>query len=157
MSAQEHTRSSAQRNAPTSVVIRIRRRDNPDSPQYWQEFELPYRPNLNIISCLMEIRKNPVTRDGKRVTPPVWEMNCLEQVCGICTMVINGRARQSCSALVDNLEPHKPITLEPMRKFPNVRDLLVDRSEMFNHLRRVKAWIEIDGSYDLGPGPRMSQ
>jgi succinate dehydrogenase / fumarate reductase iron-sulfur subunit len=84
-------------------------------------------------------------------------MNCLVQVCGICTMVINGRARQSCSALIDNLEPHNPITLEPMSKFPNVRDLVVDRSEMFDHLKRVKAWIEIDGSYDLGPGPRMSQ
>src|ERR1051325_5212073 len=104
MSAQEHTSTSAQRKASTSVVIRIRRRDNPDSPQYWQEFELPYRPNLNIISCLMEIQKNPVTREGKRVTPPVWSMNCLEQVCGICTMIINGRVRQSCSALIDQLD-----------------------------------------------------
>src|SRR5436853_6704981 len=104
MSAQEQIRASAERNSARSVVIRIRRRDNPDSPQYWQEFELPYRPNLNIISCLMEIQKNPVTRDGKKTTPPVWNMNCLEQVCGICTMVINGRARQSCPALVDQLD-----------------------------------------------------
>jgi succinate dehydrogenase / fumarate reductase, iron-sulfur subunit len=140
---------------PAEVVIRIRRRERKDSAPYWEEFALPYRPNLNVISCLMEIRKNPVTREGKQTTPPVWDMNCLEQVCGICTMVINGRVRQSCSALVDQLE--QPITLEPMSKFPNVRDLVVDRSEMFDHLRRVKAWIEIDGSHDLGPGPRMDQ
>ena len=145
------------RNPPREVVLRIRRRERQDAEARWEEFAIPYRPNLNVISALMEIRKNPVTRDGKKTTPPVWEMNCLEQVCGICTMVINGRARQSCSALVDNLEPDKPITLEPMSKFPNVRDLVVDRSEMFDHLKRVKAWIEIDGSYDLGPGPRMSQ
>src|SRR4030095_8952235 len=112
------------------VDLRIRRRENPDAPQRWEEFRIPYRPNLNIISCLMEIRKNPVTKDGQRTTPPVWDMNCLEQVCGICTMVINGKVRQSCSALVDNLDPKKPITLEPMSKFPNVRDLVVDRSEM---------------------------
>ena len=103
----------------------------------------------------MEIRKNPVTKEGKPTTPPVWHMNCLEQVCGICTMVINGRARQSCSALVDNLE--QPIKLEPMSKFPNVRDLVVDRSQMFDHLKRVHAWIELDGTHDLGPGPRMDQ
>ena len=30
-------------------------------------------------------------------------MNCLE-VCGACSMVINGRARQACSAIVDQLE-----------------------------------------------------
>ena len=71
----------------------------PTQPPYWERFELPYRPNLNIISCLMEIQKNPVTKEGTPTTPPVWQMNCLEQVCGICTMVINGRARQSCSAL----------------------------------------------------------
>jgi succinate dehydrogenase / fumarate reductase, iron-sulfur subunit len=154
MSAQT-SQHQPSKNPPKEVVLRIRRREGRDAASYWEEFAIPYRPNLNIISCLMEIRKNPVTRDGKRTTPPVWEMNCLEQVCGICTMVINGRARQSCSALVDQLE--QPIILEPMSKFPNVRDLIVDRSEMFNHLKRVKAWIEIDGSYDLGPGPRMSQ
>ncbi|HEX8707970.1 MAG TPA: succinate dehydrogenase iron-sulfur subunit [Pyrinomonadaceae bacterium] len=156
MSAQtEHSTAAAGRNEPRSVVIRIKRREKPDSRQYWEEFELPYRPNLNIISCLMEIQKNPVTRDGKQTTPPVWNMNCLEQVCGICTMIINGRVRQSCSALVDQLD--QPITLEPMTKFPNVRDLVVDRSRMFEHLKKVHAWIEIDGSYDLGPGPKMTQ
>src|SRR5437763_8221095 len=154
MSAQAQHSATAQRNTSRSVVIRIRRRDRPGADQYWEEFELPHRPNLNIISCLMEIQKNPVTREGKRVTPPVWNMNCLEQVCGICTMVINGRVRQSCSALVDQLD--QPITLEPMSKFPNLRDLVVDRSQMFEHLKRVHAWIELDGSHDLGPGPRMS-
>jgi succinate dehydrogenase / fumarate reductase iron-sulfur subunit len=52
----------------------------------------------------MEIQKNPVNKAGEATTPPVWQMNCLEQVCGICTMIINGRARQSCSALVDKLD-----------------------------------------------------
>lgn len=42
-------------------------------------------------------------------------MNCLEEVCGACSMVINGRARQSCSAIVDQLE--QPIRLEPMNTF----------------------------------------
>jgi len=100
MSAQANGHANkARRTPPQFVDIRIRRRENPDAPQRWEEFRIPYRPNLNIISCLMEIRKNPVTKDGTRTTPVVWEMNCLEQVCGICTMVINGRVRQSCSAL----------------------------------------------------------
>ena len=142
---------SASTTTQKPVEIHIRRRANPDAPQYWEHFEVPYRPNLNIISCLMEIQKNPVNKSGERTTPPVWSMNCLEQVCGICTMIINGRARQSCSALVDKLD--QPIKLEPMSKFPNIRDLVVDRSQMFDHLRRVHAWIELDGTHDLGPGP----
>ena len=70
-------------------------------------------------------------------------------------MNINGKVRMACSALVDKLE--QPITLEPMRKFPMVRDLAVDRTRMFESLKRVKAWIELDGTYNLGPGPRQSQ
>ena len=70
-------------------------------------------------------------------------------------MVINGKPRQSCTALVDQLE--QPIRLEPMRTFPVVRDLQVDRSRMFDSLKKVKAWIPIDGTYDLGPGPRMPE
>lgn len=137
-----------------TIEIRIKRRANAEAAPYWETFRIPHRPNLNIISCLMDIRKNPVTVEGKQTTPPVWSMSCLEQVCGTCTMVINGRVRQSCSALVDNLT--HPITLEPMSKFPNVRDLVVDRSQMFDHLKRVHAWVELDGSHDLGPGPRLA-
>ncbi len=43
-----------------------------------------------------------------------------------------------------------------MTKFPLVRDLVVDRSRMFEDLKRVRGWIPIQGTYDLGPGPRMS-
>ncbi len=145
---------------PEKVRISIRRREKPDSKEYTEVFEIPYRRNLNVISALMEIRKNPVTADGKQTTPPVWDMNCLEQVCGTCTMVINGRVRQSCSALVDDLllaSGTNVITLEPMSKFPTVRDLVVDRSPMFDHLKRVHAWVELDGTYDLGPGPHTPQ
>src|SRR5918911_243815 len=131
-----HIKPKLKRPTPEYVDIKIRRRERKDSAPYWEEFRIPYRANLNVISCLMEIRKNPVTKDGKQTTPPVWDMNCLEQVCGICTMVINGRVRQSCSALVDQLE--QPITLEPMSKFPNVRDLIVDRTKMFEDLKRVR-------------------
>ena len=139
----------------STVVFKIQRQDNPDSEPYFEEFELPYRQNMNVISALMEIRRNPVTKDGKETTPVTWDMNCLEEVCGACSMVINGRPRQSCTALVDKLE--QPIVLEPMRTFPVVRDLQVDRSRMFDSLKKVKAWIPIDGTYDLGPGPRMAE
>ena len=70
-------------------------------------------------------------------------------------MVINGRPRQSCTALIDQLP--SPITLEPMSTFPVVRDLIVDREFMFDSLKKVKAWVPIDGTYDLGEGPRMPE
>ena len=138
-----------------TVSFIVTRQDDVDSDPYQEEFEVPYRPNLNVIAALMEIRRNPVNKKGEETTPVIWDMNCLEEVCGACSMVINGRPRQSCSAIVDQLE--QPIRLEPMKTFPVVRDLQVDRSRMFDSLKKVKAWIPIDGTYDLGPGPRMPE
>ncbi|GAB4223143.1 MAG: succinate dehydrogenase iron-sulfur subunit [Acidobacteriota bacterium] len=137
------------------VHLRIRRQDAPDSQPYWQDFRVPRKKGMNIISCLQEIARNPVDAAGRKVSPPVWDCSCLEEVCGACTMVINGTPRQSCSTLVDNL-PEGTITLEPVAKFPVVRDLVVDRSAMFRALRDVRAWLPIDGTHDLGPGPRRA-
>jgi succinate dehydrogenase / fumarate reductase iron-sulfur subunit len=137
-----------------TIRLRVKRQDTAQAPSYWQEFEVPYKPHHNAISVLMEIRRSPVTRDGTPTTPVVWEASCLEEVCGACTMLVNGRVRQACTALVDKLE--QPIVLEPMTKFPVVRDLMVDRSRFFDDLKRAKAWIPLDGTYDLGPGPRVS-
>ncbi len=137
------------------MTIRIRRQDGPGKPSRIEEFAVPRRPNMNIISCLQWIAAHPVTTDGRETTTPVWESGCLEEVCGSCTILINGKVRQSCSALVDKLA--EPILLEPMSKFPLVRDLCVDRSRVFNDLKKVKAWVPIDGTYSLGAGPAMSQ
>ena len=139
----------------TTIELRIKRQDTPTAVARWEEFSLPWQPNMNVISCLMEIRKRPVTKAGQVTAPVHWEASCLEEVCGSCTMLVNGKPRQSCTALVDSLG--ETITLEPLTKFPVVRDLVVDRKPMFDALKRVKAWIPIDGSYDLGPGPRLSQ
>jgi succinate dehydrogenase / fumarate reductase iron-sulfur subunit len=137
-----------------SVIIKIKRQDNPNAQSRWEEFELAWHPGMNVISSMMEIARNPVTRDGKPTTPITYDSNCLEEVCGSCAMLINGRARMACSALIDKLE--QPIRLEPFTKFPVIRDLAVDRSVLFENLKIVKAWVPIDGTYDLGSGPRIS-
>jgi succinate dehydrogenase / fumarate reductase iron-sulfur subunit len=138
----------------TNIELRIKRQDGPGQPPRWETFSLPYRAGLNVISCLQDIQKKPATIDGKNVSPVIWECNCLEEVCGACTMLINGRVRQACSALIDDLE--KPISLEPLSKFPIVRDLMVDRSAMFEALKKIRGWAPIDGTYDLGEGPRRN-
>ncbi len=137
-----------------SVIIKIKRKKTTTSKSYWEEFSVTYRPNMNVISALMDIAADPVTRDGKATTPITYDSNCLEEVCGSCAMLINGKARMACSALIDNLE--QPIRLEPFSKFPVIRDLATDRIVIFENLKAVKAWVPIDGTYDLGPGPRLS-
>src|SRR5215475_524429 len=140
--------------ADKKVLFKIKRQESPKTSSRWEEFELAWHSGMNVISSLMEIAANPVTRDGKQTTPITYDSNCLEEVCGSCAMLINGKACMACSALVDKLE--QPIRLEAFTKFPVIRDLAVDRSVLFENLKAVKAWVPIDGSYDLGSGPRVS-
>jgi succinate dehydrogenase / fumarate reductase iron-sulfur subunit len=114
---------------------------------------------MNCISVLQNIAEEATTVEGRQVAPVAWQCNCLEEVCGACTMLINGRVRQACTALVDQLLRDRPgeIELRPMTKFPVLRDLVVDRSRLFASLEKVKAWLPVDSYLDMGPGPRQSQ
>lgn len=138
----------------SKIRLRILRQKDQTSEKYWEEYVIPFREKLNVISALMELQKNPVTVEGKTVRPPAWDAACLEEVCGSCTMNINGMIRQACTALIEEVGEVRGdeyyVTLEPMKKFPVVRDLVVDRARMFENLKRVKAWVPIDGSFDLG-------
>jgi succinate dehydrogenase / fumarate reductase, iron-sulfur subunit len=135
------------------VFVRIKRQKTPDTEAYWETFSIPYRPRLNVIAVLQEIAKKPKTTQDVETAPIAYDCSCLEEVCGACSMVINGHAQQACSTLIDKIG--KDITLEPMSTFPILCDLKVDRTQMFDALKRIQGWIEIDGTHDLGPGPRM--
>lgn len=160
MSAQQsHETTSALSRTPSKINVRVLRQDGPGQPSYWERHQIAYEENMNVISVLQRIAAQATTAEGKQVAPVAWDCGCLEEVCGSCTMVINGRVRQSCTALVDRLleDNSDEIELTPMTKFPVVRDLMVDRSRMFEGLKRVKGWVPVDGYGDMGPGPKMSR
>lgn len=149
---------TATESHPASLSIRILRQDAPGKQPHWERHQIPYEPNLNIISVLQKIAAQATTEEGKKTTPVAWDCNCLEEVCGACTMLVNGRTRQACSTLVDRILDDQPgeIELQPMSKFPVLRDLCVDRGRMFRTLEKVKAWVPVDDYSDRGPGPRES-
>lgn len=153
------TSEGSNKRRPQKINVRVLRQDGPGLPGYWEKHQVEYEPDMNVISVLQKVAAQSRTIDGKQVCPVAWDCGCLEEVCGSCTMVINGRVRQSCSALVDRLLEANPdeIELRPMAKFPVVRDLLVDRSRVFRSLKRVKAWVPVDGYFDMGPGPKIDR
>ena len=110
--------------------------------QYWEEFELEVKPAFNVIAALMEIQRNPVNIRGEIVAPIAYEAGCLEEVCGSCSILVNGRPRQACTTLIQPVLDEtgsNTITIAPFTKFPLVRDLMIDRSSMFENLKRAHA------------------
>ncbi len=153
LSSEGNRKIMAEKTEHRTVDFKVKRQADPESTSHYDNFKVPYEAGMNVISLLMATRQYPQTTEGKATEPVSFECACLEEVCGSCTMVINGKVRQACTALVDQLP--SPITIEPMSKFPVQRDLIVDRSRMFDALKKVKAWIDIDGIYELGEGPRV--
>lgn len=140
----------------STYILRIYR-GNPGQ-QYWEEFELELKPYANVISALMQIQRNPINRKGEYVVPIAYESGCLEEVCGSCSMLINGKPRQACTALIESLIAQcesNIITIAPFTKFPLIRDLVIDRSSMFENLKKVSAWVNADSSHDAGFGPKI--
>jgi succinate dehydrogenase / fumarate reductase, iron-sulfur subunit len=71
--------------------------------------------------------------------------------------VRNADQRKSCNGvLIIENKLEQPVRLEPLSRFPVIRHLAVDRSVLLRTFKRVKAWVPVDGTYDLGAGPRIS-
>src|SRR5688572_23839583 len=83
--------------------VKVLRQLDEHSGSFWETFDLTHEDGMNITTVMQRIAANPVTSDHKQTTPVAYDACCLEEICGACTMVINGRVRQACSALVNAL------------------------------------------------------
>jgi succinate dehydrogenase / fumarate reductase iron-sulfur subunit len=54
--------------------------------------------------------------------------NCKAGKCGSCSAEINGKPRLMCMTRLDSIDLSEPVTVEPMRAFPLIRDLVTDVS-----------------------------
>ena len=64
--------------------------------------------------------------------------NCKAGKCGSCSAEINGKPKLMCMTRLEELPSNEPVTIEPMRAFPHVRDLVTDVSWNFRVKPRIK-------------------
>src|SRR5919205_738217 len=64
--------------------------------------------------------------------------NCKAGKCGSCSAEVNGSPKLMCMTRLDQLPSDKPITVEPMRAFPHVRDLVTDVSWNFEVKKKIR-------------------
>lgn len=133
--------------AVLDMRLRILRRKSPHDKPYWQEIDYHIQDfRATVASALAEINEAGDYRDAKgRIVEPIrWECSCLQKKCGACAMIIDGRPRLACDSRLMDYSRKKIIAIEPFRKFPVIADLIVDRSILYDNLRRLEAWSEED-------------
>lgn len=64
--------------------------------------------------------------------------NCKAGKCGSCSAEINGVPRLMCMTRLDTIDTSQPVTIEPMRAFPPIKDLIADVSWNFEVKKRIK-------------------
>ena len=128
-----------------NYTIRIKRQENQQASPCWQEFSFEGSADTSIASVLNELNhRSPLCeKSGTVVSPIAWECGCMIRKCGACAMRINGLPRLACSVFLRDCKG-SVVTLEPLSKFPLVKDLVVDRSVIFEALKRTKLWLEGD-------------
>ena len=131
--------------------VRILRQQFPDSAPYWESFEYDGSADNSVAGVLDYINYHDdiVNAEGKGTTRIGWECSCLQGICGACAMVINGKPALACETFVRDLKGKK-ITIQPLRKFPVIHDLVVDRSSIHDNLKQANVCIgEYQPSADI--------
>ncbi len=117
------------------IRFEIIRRKSPADKPYTVSVEYETDGEETVAGALTELNVSAFADD-----PIEWESSCRQKKCGACAMLINGRPGLACDAWLKDL-PEGTVRLEPLKKFPVIRDLTVDRSVMLDNLKQLGAWL----------------
>lgn len=105
-------------------------------------------PNMSFIEMLNLVNEELI---GKGEEPVAFECDCLEGICGTCSLMINGKAHgpqkavTTCQLHMRSFSDGDQITIEPWRSkaFPIIKDLIVDRSA-FDRIIQAGGYVSVN-------------
>jgi succinate dehydrogenase / fumarate reductase iron-sulfur subunit len=118
-----------------TVTLRVRR-FNPEvaAEATWQDFQLEMDPKERVLDALHKIKWDV---DGSLT----FRRSCAHGICGSDAMRINGKNRLACKTLIKDINPEKPITVEPIKGLTVLKDLVVDMEPFFQAYRDVMPFL----------------
>ncbi|MEU2546424.1 succinate dehydrogenase iron-sulfur subunit [Streptomyces roseolus] len=123
-----------------TVTFRIRR-FNPEISDavVWEDFQVEIDPKERVLDGLHKIKWD---MDGTLT----FRRSCAHGICGSDAMRINGKNRLACKTLIKDLNPEKPITVEPIKGLTVMKDLVVDMEPFFQAYRDVMPFLVTKGN-----------
>lgn len=108
-------------------ILRVKRKKAGEADSYWEDFEFETDDDSASVAVAL------------LTTPVIWEHSCLQKKCGACAMIINDIPRLACDTRLSELKGDV-VTVEPLRKFPVIEDLMTDRTSIMNKQLEIAAW-----------------
>lgn len=115
-----------------TITLKISRYDpEKDSEPRYEKYEIPFEPKMRVLHGIRYIQENI---DGTLA----FRWNCGIGRCGSCAMEVNGFPRLTCKHEIT--EGINEITVEPIKVFPVIKDLLTDVSSMLQTAREIPSF-----------------
>ena len=123
-----------------TITLRIRR-FNPEvaAESEWVDYRIPMDPKERVLDALHKVKWEI---DGSLT----FRRSCAHGVCGSDAMRINGKNRLACKTLLKDVNPGQPITVEPIKGLPVLKDLVVDMEPFFAAYRSVMPFLVTSGN-----------
>ena len=96
---------------------------NTDPEPYYKNYEIPWKQYLTVLEALHYVNDH-----YEQIS---FDHSCRGSLCGRCSVMLDGEAVLAC---YKTLKPGVYHTIEPLKGFPVIRDMLVDRSQMRRRL-----------------------
>ena len=124
------------------MKIRILRQAEPDSEAYWESFDYDGTREISVAALLNHLNYNDdiINDEGVKTTRIGWDCSCMQGMCGACAMVINEVPALACETFLNKIKGNV-ITIRPLRKFPVIHDLIVDRTLIQENLKITDVFI----------------
>ena len=122
------------------VTIKILRY-NPEFSEEakYESYQVTAEPTDRVLDALHKVKWD---LDGTLT----FRRSCAHGVCGSDAMRINGKNRLACKTLIKDVNPSEPITVEPIKGLPVLKDLVVDMEPFFDAYRSVMPFLVTDGN-----------
>ncbi len=105
----------------------------------WAEYTVSAEPTDRVLDALHKVKWDI---DGSLT----FRRSCAHGICGSDAMRINGKNRLACKTLLKDVNPDKPITVEPIKGLPVLKDLVVDMEPFFDAYRSVMPFLVTTGN-----------
>jgi len=117
-----------------NFTLKIQRYDPETEKVYFEEHTVPYAKDLTVLDALNHIKEKTSAEIAYR-----WA--CRMGMCGSCGAIVNGKPALMCSTFCRTLK--QPISLQPLRNFPVIKDLVVDTDDAMDKFREAMPYTEI--------------
>jgi succinate dehydrogenase / fumarate reductase iron-sulfur subunit len=97
----------------------------------FKEYQTDITEGMVVLDAVLQIQQDHANDLAVR-----W--NCKAGKCGSCSAEINGRPKLMCMTRMADMEEGKPVSVQPMKAFPVIRDLVTDVSVNFRTKKKIK-------------------